>query len=57
MTVIVADESDEYLKTVCAPQILKFFNISNQIHSISQLINTVYIRSGVDNIRKNVVAF
>ena len=39
-----ADESDEYLKTaifsVWAPQILKFFNISNQIHSMYQLIQT-----------------
>ena len=32
MTVMEAGESDEYLKIVCAPQLLKFFNISNQIH-------------------------
>ena len=57
VTVMEVDESDEYLKTVCAPQSLKFFNISNQIHSMYQLFNTVYIRSGVDNIRKNVAAF
>ena len=37
MTVMEADESDEYLKTVCVPQILNFFNISNQIHSMYQL--------------------
>ena len=29
MTVMEADESEEYLKTVWAPQILKFFNIFN----------------------------
>ena len=37
-----ADESDEYLKTVCAPQLLNFFNISNQIRSMYQLIQLQY---------------
>ena len=38
MTVMEADESHEYLKIVCTPQLLKFFNISNQIHSMYQLM-------------------
>ena len=38
MTVMETDESDEYLKPVWAPQILKFFNIFNQIQSMYQLI-------------------
>ena len=42
MTVMEADESDEYLKIVCAPQLLKFFNISNQIHSMYQLMQLQY---------------
>ena len=42
MTVMEADESDEYLKTVCAPQILIFFNISNQVHSMYQLMQLQY---------------
>ena len=50
-------EADKYLKTVCAAQILNFFNTSNQIHSMYQLCNTVYILSGVDNICKNMDAF
>ena len=37
-----ADESDEYLKIVCAPQLLNFFNISNQIRSMYQLIQLQY---------------
>ena len=35
---------------------LQFFNISNQIHSMYQLIK-VHIPSGVDNIGKNMAAF
>ena len=42
MTIMEADESDEYLKIVCAPQLLKFFNISNQIRSMYQLIQLQY---------------
>ena len=42
MTVMEANESDEYLKTVFAPQLLKFFNISNQIHSMYQLMQLQY---------------
>ena len=42
MTVMEANESDEYLKTVCAPQLLKFFNICNQIHSMYQLMQLQY---------------
>ena len=57
MTVTEADESDEYLKIVCAPQLLKFFNISNQIHSMYQLnAAAVWILPDVDNIRKNMAA-
>ena len=43
MTVMEADESDECPKTVWAPQILTFFNISNEIHSMYQLLNTVWV--------------
>ena len=64
MTVMEADESDEYLKIVCAPQLLKFFNISNQIHSMYQLMQLQYrsypilscVIVVVDNIRKNMAA-
>ena len=56
MTVMETDESDEYLKPVWAPQILKFFNILNQIHSMYQLIqytlHPIWRGPGVDNIRK-----
>ena len=41
-TLMEVDESDEYLKIVCAPQLLKFFNISNQIHSMYQLMQLQY---------------
>ena len=55
MTVMEADESDEYLKIVSAPQLLKFCNISDQIHSVYQLMQ-LQILSDVDNIRKNMAA-
>ena len=42
MTVMEADKSDEYLKIVCAPQLPKFFNISNQIHFMYQLMHLQY---------------
>ena len=42
MAIMEADESDEYLKIVCAPQLLKFFNISNQIRSMYQLMQLQY---------------
>ena len=39
MTVMETDESDEYLKIVCAPQLLKFFNISNQMNELKTAKN------------------
>ena len=57
MTVMETDESDEYPKTVWAPQILKFFNISDQIHSMYQLIQYASIPIWSGNIRKHMAAF
>ena len=56
MTVMEADESDEYLKIVCAPQLLKFFTISDQIHSMYQLMQLQYSSYLTWNIRKKMAA-
>ena len=56
MTVMEADKSDEYLKTVCAPQVPKFFNISNQIHSMYQLMQLQYTSYLAWTTRKNMAA-